>query len=298
MSHFSKEDRDKARQKGGAEDFVKVPDGEAMQFRLTKIGRVRMAEDAPNGPFECFPFEAKVEWHRDTRGNKSVPAGWRWEPAAEKVEGLIEIADRLEGITGSPDTIFERDILLEVTSAKSKNGRTFFTYTFSLVGPWPVAGAAQARTAGPGPGAVTPATRPATAGPGPVAGPGSAEVTPAQYAATLRHAFGQCGDLATLEQEARRRWPDAQKAKATVEAATVFKVAKIECVGRLFNAATDVFELGGVWQAVSGKFENDPAGIEAITAAYRQREAAINASADVAMFPGDAPADEAPPPWA
>ena len=293
MSHFSKEDRDKARQKGGAEDFVKVTDGEAMQFRLTKIGRVRMAEDAPNGPFECFPFEVKVEWHKDARGNKTVPAGWRWEPAAEKVEGLIEIADRLEGITGSPDTIFERDILLEVTSGKSKNGRTFFTYTFSLVGPWPVAGAAQVRTAGPGPGSVTPATRPATAGPGPVAGPGSAEVTPAQYAATLRHALGQCADLATLEAEARRRWPEAQKAKATVEASAAFKVAKLEVVGRMFGAAPDLAGLGAVWQAVSGKFENDPAGIEAITAAYRKREAEINAATVDQGFPDD----EAPPPF-
>lgn len=295
MSHFDKETRDKARQKGAPEDFVKVTAGESMQFRVTKIGKVRNVPDAPNGPFDCLPFEVEVRWHKDYNGRRSEPEGFRWEPAADKCEGLIDIADRLESLTGNPDAIFEHDLIVNVTTGRSKAGRTFHSYDFEKVGPWPERGASSSSSPAPARTSTPAASSPASSGPAPAkaaggpapATPGaSAEVTPEQFAATLRHAFAGCGNLETLEKVARERWPDAQRAKATAQATAEFKRAKIEVVGRQFKACTDVFELEIAWRAVASKFENDPQAFEAISVAYREREAAFYA-APADGFPGD-----------
>lgn len=295
MSLFPREDRDKARPKGGAEDFVKVTAGDVMQFRVTKVGRVRMAEDAPNGPFECFPFEVDVRWIDDGRGRRDCE-GFRWEPAADKMEGLIEIADKLEELTGNPKALHDHDLIVRVTKEKSRKGNWFFIYSFELVGPWPNGGSAPAQHRTNTPATTTAAsTAPAVSRPGAASGPAagaSDDATPEQFLAALRHAFGQCGDLATLEAEARKRWPDAQKARATQGATAAYKEAKLAIAKRQLGAAPTQAALDQVWDSISAVFASDPVAVADITAAYTARQAGFSAGTD-AGFP-----DDGAPPWA
>ena len=301
MSRFSPEARKAARPKGNAEDFAKVTAGDRMQFRVTDIGEVYEATDAPNGAFDCLPFGVEVRWIERNGRREDSPA-CRWEPAADKCDGLIDIADKLEELTGDQDEILRHDLILSITESEKRTakGRKFYVYNFEFVGPWPGAGQtrtapatsstpAAPRTSTPAPSSSTPPARPATA----PAAAGPAGDDPEAFLAALRSRFGQLGTMAQLEQEARRSWPEAQRLRATVGASDAYKSAKLACAKRAIGAAGNAAELDQAWAAMAPAFQADEVAFAALSEAYRTREAEFAAFIDQA-FPGD---DEAPPPF-
>jgi hypothetical protein len=270
MSHFDTETRGAARNPGNEEDFVKLRPGDTMQFRVTRIGKVRTVTGGANGDWKCLPFEIEARSIRDDRGATSVPTGYRWEPEAHHCEGLIDIADKLEAITGNPDAIFGHDLTVAVTTGKAKN--VFHVYGYELVGPWPVKGGAVATGAPP---AVTPRPAPSLAPP-PVPGT-NADPTPAAYAATCRAEFARCTDLAAVEVAARAAWPMAVKIGAMTEIKAEIRDARIGVVVRVFNAAPDRGALDFVWADLTPKFAADAAAMASLTAAYTAAAGAIDA---------------------
>jgi hypothetical protein len=261
MSHFSSDARSAAR-RGSSEDFVKVSVGERMRFQITKIGKVQNVPDAPNGPFDCLPFEIVCLEHVDSGGRSSVPEGHRWEPAADKVEGLIELADSLEAQTGDPDVIFKRNFSLKIYGKKNpKSGRTYHVYEFADDGPIGDArGAAVSPPSPPRGGAVSPPS-----------------VSPPAVGGAFVDPFASLQTIEACTAKIQEIWKGAVADKTSTAVAAAFAARKRALGVAALSSSASMEALDAAWAKVGGQFVKDPPGLVMVEEAYKARHAVLSA---------------------
>ena len=272
-------------------NYVKVTAGESMQFRVLGVHPIREVDGGQNGPYDCSPHDVAVAWHKDARGSVTYPKGegdkpLSWEPASEKIDGLIKLADQLSRATGNDRELMNHDVIVEVVQEQNpKNKRWFHVYQYRLAGPMPAAGQAPR----------TPAAPAAVAPPPAPGGVPAAAVPTSNIVATLTAAFGQQTTLEGLEAEARRQWPQVQASKATAEVTRAFNARKLAIAGGELARAPTQADLDAAWGRLAPKFERNPADLQTLTEAYQARAGQLaGGGAHDQPFFEDAPADDIP----
>lgn len=273
--------------------FVKVRPQESMRFRVLRVYPVENvpADRAQNGPYDVIPLDVELLAHSNAEYHNAIGQQIRWEPAADKVDGMIKISDELARRSGNPQALL--DVVLDVAVTEQKNpksGRWFQVFTYTL---------ATGSTVTPSGAPVLPPTVPAghfapPATP-PAAPAGPAAVNPREFVGTCAHAFAGCGDLGSLKDALKSKWQHAVALAVTAEVLAAYNVHKSKILTESLRMTTSQPALDAAWQVVATETARDAGMTDRLAAVYRERAAQFTAAPSAFHDTPAAPSDDAIP---
>ena len=271
--------------------FVQTPAGTRMRFRLVKVYPIETvpAERTSFGnAFDCAPMDVQIVDY-SCPGKAPPPIGGivRWDPAADKIDGLIKLADLVaQRSGGNPLAICDHDVDVDVIEER-KGAKRWNTYTFRLAdGSTAVTPAGTPIVAPPQPAYTPPVVTPpaAVAPPPPVPSvpvgtppvpPPMPQPGPANALRAATDALVATHTLASLSAVLAAHWPAVTAARCTAEVLEVHAQHRRRLVQMRLLGALDGADLTAAWTECATACAEDPTGMELATAAYHRRNAGI-----------------------
>lgn len=279
--------------------YVKTPKDTRMRFRLVKVYPIETvpADRSPFGtPFDAAPMDIELLSYSCPSNPAQVVGGIvRWDPPADKIDGLIKLSDLVASRNGgNPAAICDCDIDLSVVE-ESKGAKRWNTYTFKLTDgttgvtpagtPVPTTPAAPLPPAAPVPPPAT-GMAPPPVGTPPAPPPPPATPTPQQVVSEATREMIMTNTLADLDAALGRHWQAATTARVTAEVQKPYRQHKARICERMLLCAADAAALQAAWNVAYNATAEDPDGRNLCTAAYHKRNAGIAA--------GDPPDEDIP----